>query len=165
MELCRCPVCHARVDLHACVQDEDGRALLALLARTPTALAKALVQYLTLFRAPTRDLSNSRAKRLAEDALAIHSDPYNLAAAMLDTVEGVQAKRAAGDGAPLKNHNYLKSVLKTVSERTGNTASVVPTGTPKRDQLPVRDSDEAWRAQMKKLGHDPDKLISKVGIK
>ena len=165
MELCRCPVCHARIDLHACVQDDAGRELLALLVKVTPALGRALVQYLTLFRAANRDLANSRALRLAKDALDIQADPYLLAAAMQDTVEAVQSKRQAGDGSPLKNHNYLKSVLKTVSERAGNTASAAPTGTQKRDQTPVRDSDEAWRAQMRKLGHDPDKLISKVGTK
>ena len=147
------------------MQDDAGRELLALLVKVTPALGRALVQYIALFRARNRDLANTRALKLATDALAIQADPYLLAAAMQDTVEAVQTKRQAGDGSPLKNHNYLKSVLKTVSERAGNTASVVPTGTPKRDKAPVRDSDEAWRAQMKKLGHDPDTLIKKVGNK
>ena len=106
MMLGRCPVCHSRISLEAVVQDDAGRELLALLARTDAALAMPLVAYLGLFRAPNRDLANDRALRLAQEVLALGTG-QGLADALAQTVEAIRAK----GGAALKNHNYLKRVL------------------------------------------------------
>lgn len=107
MNLGRCPVCHARISLDAVVQDESGRALLALLAGLDAALAVPLVSYIGLFRAPTRDLSNDRALKLAQETIGLAA-PDQLEPALRETVEAIRAK----NGSQLKNHNYLKSVLK-----------------------------------------------------
>jgi len=161
MQLCRCPVCHARIDLVACIEDEAGRELLALIARLGKPLGWALVQYLTLFRAKTRDLANDRALTLASDALEITSDHYLLARAMQETVEAMRAKREVHFAKPLKNHNYLKQVVATIAERT-NTA--VPEGNASgkaaAPAVQPQDNNEAWKAQMRKLGHDPDSLLA-----
>jgi hypothetical protein len=167
MQLMRCPHCHARIDLHSCVEDEATRELLALVARTPRPLAAVLLQYLTLFRAANRDLTNSRALALAEGALALTSDQYLLAGAMRDTVETMQARRGSGESRPLKNHNYLKQVLGSVAERE---AKEVPKGRvrlhgesapePVRRKETPEEADRAWRARMTKLGVDPDELIA-----
>ena len=154
MQLTRCPHCHGRVDLAACAQDEATRELLALLARTPRPLAMALVQYLTLFRAANRDLANDRALRLAAEALDISTDPHMLAAAMGETVEAMRAKRGQGDGTPLKNHNYLRSVMRSIGERIGQ-AAVAETPQAPAPKYRDRDDDAAWRAQMRKLGIEP----------
>lgn len=108
MNLGRCPVCHAHLDLEAMVQDDAGRELLALLATLDADIARPLVSYLGLFRPEKQDLRNVRALQLARDTLALCAPGPRLAAALIETVENIRAK---GPGAPLKNHNYLRRVL------------------------------------------------------
>ena len=167
MQLTRCPHCHGRIDLHACVQDEAARDLIALMAKQPPGVGTALVQYLTLFRPAKRDLANTRALKLAHEALELSSDPYLLAAAMHETVEAIKAKRAEGSGQPLKSHGYLKSVLKSVAERANQPVrEPAPQAEEEARQTRKRghaDDDEAWRRQMRKLGYDPDALVGKTG--
>ena len=155
MQLTRCPHCHGRIDLVACAQDEATRELLALLARTPRPVAMALVQYLSLFRASNRDLANDRALRLATEALAVSSDAHMLAAAMSETVEAMRVKRGQGDGTPLKNHNYLRSVIRSIGERIGQAVPAEAAPAAPAPRYRERDDDSAWRAQMRKLGVDP----------
>ena len=125
MQLGRCPVCHSRLQLEALVQDEAGRALLALVARLDTQTSAALVTYLGLFRSPTRDLANERALRLANEALGLvpASDTARLALALSETVEALRGRQPR---QPLKNHNYLKKVLETVIQR----GELLPAGAP-----------------------------------
>ena len=113
MELCRCPTCHARIDLEAVVQDEAGRELLAIMARLEPDLAKALIQYLGLFRPPKSDLTNARAVKLAEQVLCIDSSPA-MQHALLETVQAMRAKAQEAGFKRLQNHNYLESVLASV---------------------------------------------------
>lgn len=113
MNLGRCPVCHSRISLEAIVQDEAGRELLALLAKLDAVVAVPLVTYLGLFRPEQRDLANDRALRLAREVLDLGTGPA-LAQAMANTVESIRGK----GGTPLKNHNYLKQVLTSVSAST-----------------------------------------------
>lgn len=113
MELCRCPTCHARIDLEAAVQDEAGRELLAIMARLEPDLAKALIQYLGLFRPPKSDLTNARAVKLAEQVLCIDSGPA-MQHALLETVQAMRAKAQEAGFKRLQNHNYLESVLTSV---------------------------------------------------
>ncbi len=108
MNLGRCPVCHAHLDLEAIVQDDAGRELLALLAAIDAETARPLVGYIGLFRPEKQDLRNARALQLARDVLALAAPGPRLAAALIETVEAIRAK---GPGAPLKNHNYLRRVL------------------------------------------------------
>jgi len=115
MQLGRCPICHSRIDLTALCQDESGRELLGLLAQLDTLAGTALVCYLGLFRPATRDLANDRALRLAREALALHSKPATLAAAMHECVQSMRAKQDQGAFKPLVNHNYLKRILETIA--------------------------------------------------
>lgn len=116
MQLGRCPICHSRLQLEALVQDEAGRKLLALVARLDTQTGAALVSYLGLFRSASRDLANERALRLANEALGLvpASDTTRLTIALSETVE---ALRGRPPRQSLKNHNYLKKVLETVTQR------------------------------------------------
>ena len=107
MQLNRCPVCHSRIGLEALAQDEAGRELLGLLAKLDTDSGTALVGYLGLFRAQTRDLANDRALRLAKEVLALSESLPALAEAMRITGEQIRAK----GGDALSNHNYLRKVL------------------------------------------------------
>ncbi|MDT8383022.1 MAG: hypothetical protein RRB22_01250 [Gammaproteobacteria bacterium] len=115
MQLNRCPICHSRIDLVALCQDESGRELLATLSQLDTLSGTALVCYLGLFRPATRDLANDRALRLMREAMALHTEPAVLAAAMHESVQSMRSKQDAGAFKPLTNHNYLKRVLETVS--------------------------------------------------
>lgn len=110
MQLGRCPTCHSRIHLEAVVQDEAGRELLALLAGLDKNTGTALVGYLGLFRAKSRDLANDRALRLAKDALQL-AEPVSLVPALVHTVESMRGKQQTGQFKPLANHNYLKRVL------------------------------------------------------
>ena len=125
MQLGRCPVCHSRLQLEALVQDEAGRQLLALVARLDTQTGAALVSYLGLFRSASRDLTNERALRLANEALGLvpASDTARLAIALSETVEALRGRQPR---QPLKNHNYLKRVLETVTQR----GELLPAGPP-----------------------------------
>ena len=125
MRLSRCPICHSRISLEAVVQDEAGRKLLALVARLDTQTGAALVTYLGLFRSPTRDLANERALRLANEALGLvpASDTTRLAIALSETVEALRGRQPRQS---LKNHNYLKKVLETVTQR----GELLPAGPP-----------------------------------
>ena len=106
MQLNRCPICHARMSIEALVQDEAGRELLGLLCKLDTACGAALVGYLSLFRSDRRDLSNDKALRLANEALAL-GPLVPVAQAMQKTVDNLRAQCSQ----KLTNHNYLKKVL------------------------------------------------------
>jgi len=113
MQLNRCPICHSRISLEAMVQDDAGRELLNLLVKLDSSHARALVSYLGLFRSSTRDLSNDKAIRLANDVLEL-CQPYDFkVSALLKTVESLQGK----GGKPLANHNYLKRVLEDTTNK------------------------------------------------
>lgn len=124
MQLCRCPVCHARIGLDALVQDEAGRELIGLLSKLDTDTGAALVGYLGLFRSATRDLSNAKALKLAKDALALGSAGA-VVQAMRTTAETLQGK----PGLPLSNHRYLLKVLANVAEVPAATVNPLQTET------------------------------------
>jgi hypothetical protein len=118
MNLGRCPVCHAHIQLDALVQDDAGRELLALLAGMEPELARPLVGYIGLFRPEKQDLRNVRALQLARDVLALPAaSPQQIATALAETVESIRAK----GGSVLRNHNYLRRVL----EGTPQTPAIV----------------------------------------
>ena len=117
MQLTRCPVCHSRINLDAIIQDESGRELLRILTGLDLQAGAALVNYLALFRPATRDLSNDRALRLAQEAMALHSDAQILATAMHETTQAMRNKQDEGSFKPMANHRYLSSVLETVAAR------------------------------------------------
>lgn len=158
MKLGRCPICHSQLHLDAIIQDDAGSELLGVLAGLGRPLARPLVQYLGLFRPAKSDLNNARALRLAQEVLAL-GDRDALAAALGETVRSLHEKRLQGSAKPLSNHNYLKQVL----------GSIAPSDTPQaaspnakirkqgRDETPEQ-AEAAWRAQMERLGVDPDQF-------
>ena len=113
-----CPRCAERFSLEAAVEDECGRALMALLGRNG-AIARELVAYLGLFRPRTRALRWSRALALAEDVEQLtktHGD-VAVAEALRQTVEAMRQKMAGPGWKPLTSHGYLKRVLETITAR------------------------------------------------
>lgn len=162
MRLGRCPICRSQLDLQAIEVDESGRDLLAMMAKLPSQLAGPLLSYLGLFRPLKQDLTNSRTLKLAEEVLALTSDRYLLGAAMAETVQQIQTNRqAGGDVSPLKNHNYLKKVLKGIGDRIGQAIPAADQKEPKSGQPLRAASDAEWRRGMEKLGINPDELLKK----
>lgn len=121
-----CPRCAERFSLESAVEDESGRALMALLGRVG-ALSRELVVYLGLFRPRTQALRWSRALALAEEveALAAQHGEAVIAQALRETVEAMRPKMGEG-WKPLKNHNYLLRVLESVAARGQALAEVAP---------------------------------------
>ena len=117
MNIGRCPVCHSRLHLDQLIEDDAGRGLLALLTKLDRSMGGALVSYLSLFRSKTRDLSNDRALRLADETLSL-AHAQTLLPALCHTVEQMRQKQQAGGFKPLTNHNYLKRVLENQNPRT-----------------------------------------------
>ena len=113
-----CPSCHARYSLEIAVEDDAARELLALKGVDVSArIWPLLVAYMGLFRAESRALAWSRALRIARETMELTADHAVLEAALADTVEALRAKRDQGDKRPLKDHGYLKSVLKSCALR------------------------------------------------
>ncbi len=106
----KCPSCHADFDLVAALESEAGRELVRLLAEH-SSLARPLVTYLSLFRSASRALAWDRALRLAQEVIAMESDPQRLAVGLSKAVESLRAKQGEG-WKPMSNHNYLRQVLK-----------------------------------------------------
>lgn len=151
MKLGRCPTCHGHLDLVSMMEDDAGRDLLALLTKLPPKVVRALLPYLTLFRAPTRDLSLSRTLTLAEEVLSITSDKDTLAVAMLETVESIRNKGAAKS---FKSHGYLKTVISALHEKHGHQgdgSTHVPTSS---NSIRAAGNEDAYRQQMRDLGFE-----------
>lgn len=116
-----CPACHARFSIELLTQDEAARELLAL------RLSPGMLAYLGLFRTPAKALSFDKALKLAKSALELTTDQTHLEQAMATTVDALRGN----GGDPLKNHNYLKKVLKSVAAApvlTEDGRGVVPAG-------------------------------------
>lgn len=117
MLLTRCPVCHSRISLEQCVQDESGRSMLTIITKLDTNMSTGLVTYIGLFRAAKRDLANDRALRLMNEVLELSGNHQALAIALHETVEAMRQKQTQGGFEAMKNHNYLKKVLGSVEQR------------------------------------------------
>ena len=126
MRLSRCPICHSRIHLEALVQDEAGRELMAHVARLDTQTGAALVSYLGLFSSASRDLARETLALTRMDAggraafgtkAEIGSGRPDTARLALALSETVEALRGGQPRQPLKNHNYLKKVFKSVQAR------------------------------------------------
>lgn len=128
-----CPCCFATISIEAALESNSGRELMGVLASAGP-MARPLAAYLGCFRSPTRALAWDRALKLAREVLEIGADQRALAAALHDTAEAMRAKREQGDARPLKNHNYLKQVLKSVAVA----GPVQPSGSGSLNEIPPR---------------------------
>ncbi|EOB9552171.1 hypothetical protein ACIX9V_000031 [Vibrio vulnificus] len=166
MKLCRCPICHSTLNLDALIADEAGRELLAVVAKMPDFIARPMMSYITLFRPLKSDLSNSRALRLIEEVLAEYKPDHLLASALIECTTKLREKRQQlGDDKPLANHNYLKSVYKTLAVKN----NVAIAAAPKAQAQPAQPDNSAWyiqRAnQMVAQGKDPLAETSPIAAK
>jgi len=151
----RCPVCHCTFSLEAIVASDAGRDLLIALSQQGQ-LFRPLVQYVGLFRTAQRDLSYTKALKLVNEVVALGIEPERLAIALHDTVEAIHAKRQQGTGKPFKNHNYLLSVLETVSTDQPRPSEV------KRDRQPAMSKSKQAAASLLEWAGD-DWLKQEIG--
>lgn len=147
----RCPLCHASFGVEHVTEDEALREMMALLADLPREVSRPLVAYVGLFRGKSRATAYERQLRLARDALALASDAVLVGAAMSETVEAIRAKRDSGqDARPLKNHNYLKSVVESLGARgVGSVQALVPA---QGDEAPPRAPTSKTALALSRLG-------------
>lgn len=110
MKFTRCPKCHCQIGFDDLIDDELTKKILSTFAFLDVSSATALMSYLNLFRAPTRDLSLKRMHSLLEDLKSLDTFE-NLAMSMRLVVEAMQAKQDEGTFKQLTNHNYLKKVF------------------------------------------------------
>ncbi|ALG67890.1 hypothetical protein [Beggiatoa leptomitoformis] len=106
-----CPVCKTILTLEHIVLNETRSQLYRLLFVQPKELETAIVLYMGLFR-NKRDLSDDKALSLVKQVLELHTDKAILVESLNRVVSSFRQKE---EYEPLKNHNYLKSVLKTVA--------------------------------------------------
>ncbi|MGR3221816.1 hypothetical protein ABMX95_01905 [Vibrio vulnificus] len=168
MKLCRCPICHSTLNLDALIADEAGRELMAVVAKMPDFIARPMMSYITLFRPLKSDLSNSRALRLIEEVLAEYKLDHLLASALIECTTKLREKRQQlGDDKPLANHNYLKSVYKTLAVKNNVAIAAAPQA--QAQPQPAQPDNSAWyiqRAnQMVAQGKDPLAETSPIAAK
>ncbi|MCG7565879.1 hypothetical protein MHM95_06205 [Pseudoalteromonas sp. CnMc7-15] len=158
MKLSRYPICKSHITLDQMVQDDAGKELLAIVAGMGKHSGRAMVNYLGLFRPAKQDLSNSRAVKLAQEALALTQNHQALAMAMDQTVQSIMNKRLNNQGVkPLANHNYLKQVLSSVLEQC-----TAPTQEQRSNSIEVKTQGvELTNEQNKKAFEEQMKRYSK----
>ena len=159
MKIARCPVCHSDLHLDAILEDDAGRALLAVLTKLPGGAAKAMVAYIGLFRPEKSNLSNSRAVKLVNEVLEQHQPGRVLTHALSETVERIRAKRNNGDKKPLSNHSYLREVYRTSEQLFAQSSSVAEREKDASNRVVdhARSRDD-YLAQMHSYGQDVSKL-------
>ncbi len=159
MKLSRCPVCHTNLHLDALIQDQAGRELLSDVSSMPDFVSRPMLAYLSLFRPAKSDLSNSRALRLMREVTDMFKVDHLLASALSESVGKLREKRQqTNDVKPLANHNYLKSVYKTLAAK--NNIAYSEDQTTKGESAPAPKPDNSqWYVEqaqrMLKVGKDP----------
>ena len=133
----RCPTCYSEFGLEQMLADDAAREVMGLISQLPKNTARPLVQYTGLFRPKKQALSWDRAHKLISEASELAS-PALLKAALDQTLEAMRAKQRSGEWTPLKNHNYLKQVIKSMPDIPEPSAAPVPPRPPvvRNDQPP-----------------------------
>ncbi len=132
----RCPTCYSEFSLEQMLADDAAREVMGLISQLPKNTARPLVQYTGLFRPKKQALSWDRAHKLISEASELAS-PALLKAALDQTLEAMRAKQRSGEWTPLKNHNYLKQVIKSMPDiPEPSAAPVAPRPPVVRDDQP-----------------------------
>jgi len=155
-----CPSCGALMSLDVVVAHDGAREAVQIALQLPAPLGKLLIQYLTLFRPKTRQLSLDRLAALLGELLPqiqaaqikrdgrIWPAPQEVwAAALQDMVT-----RRDGLTLPLKSHGYLLEIIAGIGEKAVAKAEAQreeqrryqPEGT--RTGAPISAADAAKRA-------------------
>lgn len=113
----RCPSCHGHIHLDTMIQDHGSKLLLASICKLSFRLTSGLIGYIALFRPQKSDLNNERAASLIGEVLKLSTNEDILISALEQTTLSIRDKRQQGTAKPLKNHNYLKEVVATISAK------------------------------------------------
>lgn len=141
-----CPRCSERFDLQSAVEDDSGRAMMALVMRRP-AIVRELIGYMGLFRPRTQALRWSRALALATDIEGLIADHGEAVVghALREVIEAMRPRLSAPGWRPLGSHNYLRRVLESVASRGAETALAAPVIA---DQSGFKPTSKTARAMM-----------------
>lgn len=117
-----CPCCGQQFPLEAGFAEADGKRLAALFAPCDPKLGRALLDYLRLFSAPSRNLRLPKAIVVVEELLALVDSgtvqrdartPDNRAATVRHWVMGMEHMLSSRERLtlPLDSHRYLRAVV------------------------------------------------------
>lgn len=117
-----CPCCGQQFPLEAGFAEADGKRLAALFTQCDPKLGRALLDYLRLFSAPSRNLRLPKAIALVEELLALVESgvvqrdartPDNRAATVRHWVMGMEHMLSSRERLtlPLDSHRYLRVVV------------------------------------------------------
>ena len=117
-----CPCCGQHFPLEAGFAEADGKRLAALFTQCDPKLGRALLDYLRLFSAPSRNLRLPKAIAVVEELLALVDSgtvqrdartPDNRTATVRHWVMGMEHMLSSRDRLtlPLDNHRYLRAVV------------------------------------------------------
>lgn len=121
-----CPCCYAVISLDAMVQDEDGRALLAMVAEAPSLVGRAYIRYLGLFRHASRAVSWGKLRRLTTELMPLIREekvardgrtlpaPHAIWAEAME--ELIDRRGRPNFRLPLTGHGYLLEVVMAKAE-------------------------------------------------
>ena len=153
----RCPCCYTEFGLEQMLADDAAREVMGLISQLPKATVRPLVQYTGLFRPKKQGLSWDRAHKLISEASTLASSAV-LKVALEQTLDAMRAKQRSGEWTPLKNHNYLKQVIKSVP------AMPQPiTATPSKPQQPYQGKRPPVEApKIEKKAHRSPEEINKA---
>lgn len=153
----RCPTCYSEFGLEQMLADDAAREVMGLIAGLPKGTSRLLVQYTGLFRPKKQSLSWDRAYKIISEASELAS-PSTLRVALDQTLEAMRAKQRAGEWIPLKNHNYLKQVIKSVPPMPQPI-----TATPSKPQQPYQEKRPPVEApKIEKKAHRSPEEIKKA---
>lgn len=117
-----CPCCGQQFPLEAGFAEADGKRLAALFAQCDPKLGRALLDYLRLFSAPSRNLRLPKAIVVVEELLALVESgsvqrdartPDNRVATVRHWMMGMEHMLFSRERLtlPLENHRYLRAVV------------------------------------------------------
>ena len=179
-----CPTCGCTASAEAWENDAEQRGFMLLLAEMPSPVAIHLLRYCGLFRAPqaARGLSWKKANRLAQELSELvlqgyvhtkgkadrNCTPHHWAASMDIMIE----MGATGTlTLPMKNHNYLRSIVWQQADKAGAEAEQQVPFPPQQPAQPTHtqppyERDELSqfdRAYIKEHGEKSWKALSGTG--
>jgi hypothetical protein len=129
-----CPECGAAASAAAWSNDAEIREVIGAIVTLPAPVAGAVLPYLSLFRPESRALSWKRARtvvvelaaQVAAGIVQIQGKPARRCPANLwaQGMEGMTARRDRLQ-LPLKNHNYLRTVVWPLAEQAAAAAEKI----------------------------------------
>jgi len=150
-----CPSCGALTSLEAAANDKAARQVSALFGRLPPEVARALPEYLALFRPQKQGLRWTRVVAVLDELVPMVIDGFvrqgrRRKPTAVVWQEALMAVANRDLVRPLKNHNYLIEVLAGITDKAEG----------KWEQ----DRDQAHRSQKKAPARPVADLVSDLTV-